>query len=73
MAAAIAAIAAATVAGRYLPGYRHQLRMTELDAQREVTSLESRQLTEAQRLLDLDDRLDELGPPSRKTNPPAEA
>jgi len=70
MAAVVAAIAAGTVAGRYLLGYRHELRMTELEAQRELTALESRQLTEAQRLLDLDDRLDELRP-SPETNPPA--
>lgn len=72
MAAVIAAIAAGTVAGRYLLGYRHELRTTELEAQRELTALESRQLTEAQRLLDLDDRLDELRSP-RKTNPSTEA
>ena len=72
MAAVIAAIAAGTVAGRYLLGYRHELRMTELEAQRELATLESRQLTEAQRLLDLDDRIDGLRP-SPTTNPPAEA
>ena len=72
MAAVIAAIGAGTVAGRYLLGYRHQLRMSELEAHREVAALESRQLTEAQRLLDLDDRLDELRL-SPETNPPAEA
>ena len=46
--------------------------MSELEAQRELTALESRQLSEAQRLLDLDDRIDELRP-GRKTNPSTEA
>jgi len=72
MAAVVAAVAAGTVAGRYLLGYRHELRMSELEAQRELTALESRQLSEAQRLLDLDDRIDELRP-NRTTNPPTEA
>lgn len=72
MAAVIASIAAGTVAGRYLLGYRHELRMAELEAQRELTALESHQLTEAQRLLDLDDRIDDLRP-SPKATPPAEA
>ena len=72
MAAVVAAIAAGTVAGRYLLGYRHELRMTELEAQRELTALESHQLSEAQRLLDLDDRIDELRQ-TPKTNPPTGA
>ncbi len=67
MAAVIAAIGAGTLAGRYLLGYLHQLRVLELDARREMVALETHQLTEAQRVLNLDDRLDRerLRPPPR--------
>ncbi|MBK5268578.1 MAG: hypothetical protein JJE47_14220 [Acidimicrobiia bacterium] len=72
MAAVIAAIGAGTLAGRYLLGYQHQLQVRELEARREIVALETHQLTEAQRVLDLDDRLDELKPP-RKAALPTEA
>lgn len=72
MAAVVAAVGAGTVAGRYLLGYRHQLRMSELTAHADIAALEARQLTEAQRLLDLDDRIDQLRP-EPKTTPPADA
>lgn len=66
----VVTITAGTIAGRYLLGYRHQLRLAELEVQRDVVALEARQLTEAQRLLELDDRIDELR--SRpETEPPA--
>ena len=72
VAAIVIAIGGGTLAGRYLLGYRHQLRLSELEAQREVAALEAHQLAEAQRLLDLDDRLHELKP-APKAAPPSEA
>lgn len=47
-------------AGRNLMGYRHELRMSELEAQRRLAELESERMKEAQKVLDLDDRLADL-------------
>ncbi len=65
----LAVIGGLTVGGRYLLGYRHRLRMEELDRQREIAKIEAAQLGAAERILDLDDRIGEL----RQQEPPQEA
>ncbi len=54
--------------GRNLLAYRHQLRMDELRSERDIAALEAERLREAQRVLDLDDRIEELKGP--ETEPP---
>lgn len=52
--------------GRNLLGYQHQLRMRELEAQAEIAAIEADRLREAQKVLDLDDRIEHL----KRTEPP---
>ena len=56
----LAIIGGAWLAGRNLMGYRHQLRMSELEAQRQLAALEAARLSEAQKILDLDDGIEQL-------------
>ena len=72
LAAVVVGIGVGTMAARSLLRYRHQLRLEELSAQQEIIALESRQLTEAQRLLDLDDSARQLRSLPR-AEPPIEA
>lgn len=65
----VAIIGGVWAAGRNLMGYRHQLRMRELDAERDVASLEAQRLREAQQVLDLDDRIQELKRTEEPPNP----
>jgi len=67
----LAAIGGLTLGGRYLLGYRHRLRMEELDSRREIARIEAAQLGAAERILDLDDHIRD--PVERRTNPPQEA
>lgn len=82
----LAIIGGTWAAGRNLMGYRHELRMAELEAQRQLAALEAARLAEAQKVLDLDDRIDHLRrtepaepvtetpvPPPPATEPPAPA
>lgn len=56
----LAVIGGLWAAGRNLLGYRHELRMEELEVMRDVAALEAERLKEAQKVLDLDDRIAEL-------------
>jgi len=56
----LAIIGGLWASGRNLLGYRHELRMKELEVEREVAALEAERLKEAQKVLDLDDRIAEL-------------
>lgn len=71
LAAVVVGIGVGTMAARSLLKYRHQLRLKELRAQQELIALESRQLTEAQRLLDLDDTASQMRS-MPQTEPPLE-
>lgn len=62
----VAIISGLWAGGRNLLGYQHQLRMRELEAQREVAAIEAARLREAQKVLDLDDRIEHL----KRTEPP---
>lgn len=48
------------VGGRYLLKYRHELRLEEIEAQRTVSADEMEQLRAAERVLELDDRTEQL-------------
>lgn len=54
------ALAGVVLAARSLMTHRHNLTMKELDARERITLAERAQLTEAQRILELDDRLPDL-------------
>lgn len=56
----IASIFGFTVAARYLLGYRHRLRLDEIEARAAIVDAETRQLAESARLLDLDDPVNQL-------------
>lgn len=58
--AIIVLLAGGTLAGRSLLRYRHELRLEEFAAQRDIAAAEALQLSEAQKLLDLDDRIETL-------------
>lgn len=58
--AIIVGVAAVTLGVRSVLGYQHGLRMEELEAQKDIAALEARQFSEAQRILDMDERTAEL-------------
>lgn len=62
----IVGVAAVTLGVRSVLGYQHGLRMEELEAQKEIAALEARQFSEAQRILDLDERTAQLRSEVRK-------
>lgn len=64
----LTSIAGGTLAGRYLLGYRHRLRLDEIEARAAIVDAETRQLAESTRLLDLDDPVNQL---RSKIDPPA--
>jgi len=67
----LAVIGGLWAAGRNLLGYRHELRMKELEVERDVAALEAERLKEAQKVLDLDDRIAELKQTDREPPTPA--
>lgn len=56
----IGAVALALGGTRALMAYRHELRMKELDAQREIARIEAGKLDKADRILSADDNLARL-------------
>ncbi len=56
----IAAVALALGGTRSLMAYRHQLRMKELEAKRDIARIEAGQLDKADRILAADDHLAQL-------------
>ncbi len=56
----IGAVALALGGVRSLMAYRHELRMKEIEAQRDIARLEASRLEQADRILSADDRLAEL-------------
>ncbi len=62
-------VAAVTIAVRSVVGYRHRLRMEELELRERLMRTEHEQLRSAERILELDDTKDLR----RQMEPPAEA
>ena len=56
----IGAVALALGGIRGLMAYRHELRMKEIEAQRDIARIEAGKLEKANKILDADDRLSEL-------------
>lgn len=65
----IVAAVAVTLGVRSVLGYRHRLRMEELETQKEIAVIEAQQLTAAQRVLDLDEGTEQLRQQVRREQP----
>lgn len=68
--AGVVGLLAVTMAIRSLLTHRHRLRMEELEAQERIVRAERDQLTAAERLLEMDEGLGDLGDAVRRPNDP---
>ncbi len=74
---ALVTVGSATWGGRYLLDHKHELRMKEIEAERELAALERERLTTAERVLELDTGeaalRDALRRPARRDDAPSRA